>query len=376
MENTALKIDRLKHTPLYDLHVKHGGKMVEFAGYSMPVQYDGYGVKTEHMHTREKSGIFDVSHMGQAYITCTESDPAELLEKIIPSNLIGLKDGEMQYTVILNKDGGIIDDLMVTRVNANKLFLVVNAGCKENDFKYIQEQLPEIVIERLEDRALIAIQGPKAESSLASLNLAVKDMYFMNMQELELMGSKCLISRSGYTGEDGYEISIPEDKAIEITEALLNLEDNLLIGLGARDSLRLEAGLCLYGHDITTENSPIDANIKWIIPKRRREEGGFLGFERIKSELENNTDYTRIGLKPDGRAPAREGTKIVDDNGLEIGVLTSGSFSPCLNSPISMGYIKSEYKKIGTSVNVLLRGKLLPCTVSKLPFVEQTYKRK
>jgi len=379
MANTATsQADSAKrqHTPLWRLHTKLGAKMVAFAGFDMPVQYDGFGVLKEHLHTRSQSGLFDVSHMGQALLSCPNDDPARHLETLVPSSLTPLKPGKMRYTVLLNEQGTILDDLMVTRIDENTLYIVVNAACKTQDFDLLQNKLKnKVKLTLLKDHALIALQGPKAVDVICRLNNAVNDMTFMTMQELTLLGSPCYISRSGYTGEDGVEISIPADKAIEIAEALLSYDEVKAIGLGARDSLRLEAGLCLYGHDINQNTTPIEANLHWVIQKRRREEANFPGADLILDQLKNGVSKKRVGLQPDGRAPVREGVEIVDENDIVIGVVTSGTFGPTVEKPIAMAYVKTGFETTGTKVFAKVRNRRIECTVSDLPFIQPNYKR-
>ncbi|MCK5574301.1 MAG: glycine cleavage system aminomethyltransferase GcvT, partial [Sphingomonadales bacterium] len=303
-------VDEYLKTPLYDLHVELGAKMVPFAGYSMPVQYP-MGVLKEHLHTRDKAGLFDVSHMGQAYLTGTgDDDVARTFESLVPGNISGLKPNGIRYTMFLNDEGGILDDLMATRWAArdNTLFLVVNAACKDQDFALINDKLAgRATLDIIEDRALLALQGPKAAAVLSTLVPEAAEMGFMTAMIADYDGDELFISRSGYTGEDGYEISVPADKADAFARTLLAHDDVEPIGLGARDSLRLEAGLCLYGHDIDTTTSPVEGDLMWAVAKARREAGDFPGATRILAELENGTARKRVGIQPEGRAPAREG---------------------------------------------------------------------
>jgi aminomethyltransferase len=346
--------------------------MVPFAGYDMPVQYPD-GILTEHRHTRAKAGLFDVGHMGQAILR--GDDVAAALETLVPGDVAGLEQGQMRYTQFTNEAGGILDDLMATN-RGNHIFLVVNAGCKENDFAHIQEHIGDRVeLEILADRGLIALQGPEAAAVLSRHAPGVEAMSFMTMQEVEIAGIDCLVSRSGYTGEDGYEISVLGGKSVELAELLLAEAAVEPIGLGARDTLRLEAGLCLYGHDIDETTSPIEAGLLWSISKRRREEGGFLGAERIITEIANKPSRRRVGILPDGRAPAREGTEITDPSGNKIGVVTSGGFGPTVDGPIAMGYVSRENAAVDTTLQLTVRGKSLNSKVIKLPFVQQNYYR-
>ncbi|WP_066014452.1 glycine cleavage system aminomethyltransferase GcvT [Endozoicomonas atrinae] len=369
--------ESLKKTPLYDLHLTQGAKMVPFAGYEMPVQYPS-GVKTEHLHTRNKAGVFDVSHMGQLRLS---GDGADLfLESLVPVDIVDLPVGKQRYAVFTNDAGGILDDLMVTRY-ADCLYLVVNAACKEQDTQHLQSHLPEgVTLERLNDRALIAIQGPMAADVMQRLVPDVADMVFMDSRQLSIDGVPCFISRSGYTGEDGFEISIPEKEAEHITRLLLDHPEVELIGLGARDSLRLESGLCLYGHDIDVNTTPVEASLIWAISKNRRHDGeragGFPGAVKILKQIETKQVETkRIGLIGSSRAPVREGADLVDAQGQSIGRVTSGTFGPSVEAPVAMALINANYATLGTEVYALVRGKKLPMTVSKMPFIEQRYYR-
>lgn len=367
----------MKHTPLYDLHLKYGAKMVEFAEYDMPVQYDGMGVMKEHLHTREYAGLFDVSHMGQILLKAKD-DPATHLEKICPSDIVGLKAGQSRYTVLLNENGGITDDMIVGRVDDNTLSLVLNASRKAADIKLIKTKIGDhVTLEPLKKLALIALQGPKAQEILEPLcpDFDLSSLSFMSFSKCRLHDANVTISRSGYTGEDGFEISVPASHVVQMVDLLLEHEDVALVGLGARNSLRLEAGLCLYGQDLTHETTPIEADLKWIIPKERRENGGFLGFDIISKQLTGGVKQVRIGLQPDGRAPIREGDALVDDEGSVIGQITSGCFGPSVQHPIAMAYILNEFSDVGTSIKALVRGKEISCNVVKLPFVQQNYKR-
>jgi aminomethyltransferase len=360
----------LKKTPLHALHVGLGAKMVPFAGYDMPVQYPA-GVKTEHLHTRDKAGLFDVSHMGQ--VRLTGDDVAAKLEALVPGNLKALKPGAMRYTLFTNEAGGILDDLIVTNAG-DSLFVVVNAACKDQDIAHMTDNL-DCDIEVLDDRALLALQGPSAESVLEAIAPGVAAMSFMRMGSFDILGAECFVTRSGYTGEDGYEISMPAAKAVEIAETLLDHEDVAPIGLGARDSLRLEAGLCLYGHDLGPDTTPVEAALEWAIGKRRREEGGFPGADVILKQLAGGAPRRRVGIRPDGRAPARDGTEIVDADGNRLGEITSGGFGPSIEGPVAMGYVSMAASEIGSPVDVVVRGKAMPAKVAALPFVPANYKR-
>jgi len=346
--------------------------MVPFAGYDMPVQYPA-GILTEHRHTRADAGLFDVGHMGQAILR--GDDVAAALETLVPGDIAGLEEGQIRYTQFTNEAGGILDDLMVTQ-RGDHLFLVVNAGCKDADYAHIQERLGgRVDLEIIEDRGLIALQGPKAAEILSGHAAGVQEMSFMRLREIEIAGIPCLVSRSGYTGEDGYEISVPNDRAVELAEILLAETAVAPIGLGARDTLRLEAGLCLYGHDIDETTSPIEAGLLWSIGKRRREEGGFLGATRIISEIANKPSRRRVGILPEGRAPARDHAEITDGSKNKIGNITSGGFGPTVNGPIAMGYVAADFAAVDTTLQLTVRGKSLNSKVIKLPFVQQNYYR-
>lgn len=366
----------LKKTPLYDLHIALGAKMVPFAGYEMPVQYAA-GVMQEHNHTREKAGLFDVSHMGQVIVS--GDNVAEALESIVPVNLVGLGEGRQRYGLFTNEQGGIRDDLMLAN-RGDHFFVVVNAACKDADVAHMKASL-NCDVDLLDDRALLALQGPKSESALAALVPGVADMKFMDVAILGSDFGELWISRSGYTGEDGYEISVPNDKAVALAEALLANEDVMPIGLGARDSLRLEAGLCLYGNDIDEGTTPVEADLNWAIQKVRRRggerEGGFPGAETILAQLEDGAPRKRVGLLPEGRAPMRAGTELfaneTDDS--PIGQVTSGAFGPTIGKPMSMGYVASAHAGQGTTLYGDVRGKRMPVVVSSMPFTPANFKR-
>jgi aminomethyltransferase len=371
----------LNRTPLYGLHVALGAKMVPFAGYEMPVQYP-LGILKEHLHTREKAGLFDVSHMGQAFLIGPDHDTtAAALEALVPADIANLKPGQQRYSQLLNDDGGIVDDLMVTRSQSadddGSLMLVVNASRKEIDYAHIAARLPDDVrLEPMPERALLALQGPSAKDVMAKLSDVAAGLPFMGASSGRIGEFDCHISRSGYTGEDGFEISVAAAKAEKLARLLLAQQGVQPIGLGARDSLRLEAGLCLYGHDIDETTSPIEAGLAWSIQKRRREQGGFPGAARIQEELANGPKRRRVGIKPDGRAPAREGTDILALLGDKLGVVTSGGFGPSVNGPVAMGYVKASYAEPGKPVNLMVRGKALSASVAPLPFVPHRYARK
>ena len=357
-----------RKTPLYDLHVEMGGKMVDFAGWMMPVNYAA-GVAAEHKQCRTQAALFDVSHMGQ--VELHGENAAEKLESLCPSSLQTLPVGKARYTVFTNPEGGIMDDLIVSNAG-DYLFAVVNASMRDQDIAHMR-RLDLNVIER--DDALIAIQGPAAEAIVAEAAPIVKTMKFMETMQAEIFGSMCRISRLGYTGEDGFEISIPATQVERITRAFLQHDDLALAGLGARDSLRLEAGLCLYGNDIDNTTSPVEANLTWAMQKKRREDGGFPGAARIQAELAEGPSRKLVGIKPEGRAPARRGVEVADLDGHIIGAVTSGGFGPTFDGPISMGYVKAEFAEPDTKVNLIIRGKARPATIIKLPFVAQNYKR-
>ncbi|MDC1254935.1 glycine cleavage system aminomethyltransferase GcvT [Paracoccaceae bacterium] len=373
-------MSELLRTPLHELHVSNGGKMVPFAGYEMPVQYKD-GVLKEHLHCRKKAGLFDVSHMGQVIIKGQSfADIAHSLETLTPISVSTLKEGRQRYGFFTNASGGIIDDLMLSN-RGDYLFMVVNAACKHIDVPHMIKNMPNVTVELIEDRALLALQGPLAEKILENFNSAIKEMRFMDIATIKILGVDCWVARSGYTGEDGFEISIPSNKAIEFTEKLLKFEEVKLIGLGARDSLRLEAGLCLYGHDIDCDTSPVEAGLLWAIQKLRREDGvqssKFLGKKRIFNEIKNRPDKKRIGVKPSGRAPMREGTVLFADSAGQqrIGKITSGGFGPTFEGPVSMGYVDSKYAITGGQIFGEVRGKFLPATIVSLPFVKANFKR-
>ncbi len=370
----ALSDDSLKKTPLYQAHVDAGARMVPFAGYSMPVQYKE-GVLKEHLWTREHAGIFDVSHMGQARLRGVS--PLSAFEEITPGDFIGLKPGKQRYSVLLNKSGGIIDDLMAARPDDDGLFVVVNGACKDNDFKVIDAELAgQVTIERLEDRALLAVQGPEAAAVVGRHLPAALGMVFMDSRAMPGFGTNILISRSGYTGEDGYEISVPASEAERIWDLLL--EDPRLkpIGLGARDSLRLEAGLPLYGHDVDETVSPIEADLAFAVSVKRREARDFPGAARIAKELAEGPARKRVGLRVLEGAPAREGAEIADESGAVVGVVTSGGFAPTLSAPIAMGFVPPALAQPGQKLKVIVRGKHQSAEVVRMPFAPHRYVRK
>jgi aminomethyltransferase len=366
--------ENLQRTPLYALHVELGAKIVPFAGYEMPVQYPT-GIIKEHLHTREKAGLFDVSHMGQAFLS--GADPARAMEKLAPSDFCGLKDGMQRYGLLLNDQGGVKDDFMLARLTGEaELYLVVNASMKDSDFAYISERLKgELTLTPRPDRALLALQGPLAGQVLEKLSPGIDALSFMRVTRATVAGVDAIVGRTGYTGEDGFEISIAAQDAEAVARALLADPDVLPIGLGARDSLRLEAGLCLYGHDIDETTDPAEADLVWAIGKRRKTELGFLAGEKIMGRVLNGTARKRVGIRPDGRAPARDGTEIADKTGRIIGKITSGGFGPSLNAPIAMGYVETEFAADGTEIDLMVRGKALPARIAPMPFVPHRYKR-
>jgi aminomethyltransferase len=372
------------HTiPLDSWHRRHGARMVPFAGYAMPVQYDltgdlatrcRGGVLAEHLHTRTQAGLFDVSHMGQAILTGT--NVATVLESLVPGDIAGLKSGRQRYTLLTNEAGGIIDDLMVARLDEDRLFLVVNASRKEVDFSHIAANLPDhITLTQQEDRALLALQGPEAAAVMARLSPQAAALPFMGIATLSLDGIECLVSRSGYTGEDGFEISVPSESAETLAEKLISHPEVVPIGLGARDSLRLEAGLCLYGNDIDELTSPIEAGLTWVIGKRRKLNWDFPGGLLMRDQLDSGPTRRRVGIRPDGRTPARALTTIMADDGTEAGTITSGGFGPSVNGPIAMGYVRKDLADDGTKLNLIVRGKTIPATVVPLPFIPHRYIR-
>lgn len=382
-------MSELKKTALHGQHVALGAKMVPFAGYDMPVQYP-LGVKGEHLHTREKAGLFDVSHMGQVFLTPDDKDfatGAKALEKLVPADIQSLEPGQQRYSQFLNEDGGILDDLMISRLALpgyeHVLYLVVNAGCKDDDYAHLEKHMPDNVSVSVKDDtlSLIALQGPRAAHILACLAPDVENLSFMSHTDLEMKGTLdaplwAHVSRSGYTGEDGYEISAKHDDMVRLVEELLSYDDVEPIGLGARDSLRLEAGLCLYGHDIDTTVSPIEAGLIWSVQKNRRSaDAGYFGAERVASDLADKSTKRLVGIKPDGKAPAREHTEVQDMDGNTIGEITSGGYGPTVDGPVAMGYVARKFFKAGTPVQLIVRGKPRPATVVKLPFAPHNYYR-
>ncbi|KQQ50692.1 glycine cleavage system protein T [Pseudomonas sp. Leaf127] len=370
--------ESLQVTPLHALHRELGARMVPFAGYDMPVQYP-LGVMKEHLHTRAQAGLFDVSHMGQ--ILLSGPDAASALETLVPVDIIDLPVGMQRYALFTNAEGGILDDLMVARLGDEQWLLVVNAACKDQDLAHLCQHLAgQCKIESLfAERALLALQGPQAAAVLTRLAPSVAGMTFMQFARVSIQGSDCFVSRSGYTGEDGFEISVPAAEADALARRLLAEPEVEAIGLGARDSLRLEAGLCLYGHDMNGDTSPVEASLLWAISKARRVDGaragGFPGAERIFARQQEGTQRKRVGLLPQERTPVREGAVIVDEHDHPVGEVTSGGFGPSLGGPLAMGYVESRFSALDSEVFALVRGKKVPLRVSKMPFVAPRYFR-
>ncbi|MNM95501.1 Aminomethyltransferase [compost metagenome] len=373
-----MSTETLLKTPLHALHLELGARMVPFAGYDMPVQYP-LGVMKEHLHSRDQAGLFDVSHMGQ--IRLSGANAAKALETLVPVDIIDLPVGMQRYAMFTNEQGGILDDLMVANLGNDELFLVVNAACKDQDLAHLRKHIGEqCQIQPLfEERALLALQGPAAVKVLERLAPEVAGMTFMQFRPVKLLGEDCFVSRSGYTGEDGYEISVPVNAAEALARSLLAEPEVQPIGLGARDSLRLEAGLCLYGHDMNTQTTPIEASLLWAISKVRRADGeragGFPGAAAIFAQQQSGVARKRVGLLPQERTPVREGAEIVDEAGTVIGTVCSGGFGPSLNAPVAMGYLDAAHTALETAVWAIVRGKRVAMKVSKMPFVAQRYYR-
>jgi aminomethyltransferase len=372
--------ETLQRTPLYEAHKALGAKLVPFAGYEMPVQYPT-GVMAEHNWTRANAGLFDVSHMGQCFIVGPDFETtSRAMEKLVPADITGLAPHQQRYSQLLNEDGGVLDDLMITRAAYKNyegwLYVVVNASRKEADYAHIAKYLPKgVTLQKGEDMALLALQGPKAVEVLTKFAPAAADLKFMHYAALDIEGIAAHVTRSGYSGEDGYELSVFAKDAQRLWDLLM--ADDLVrpIGLGARDSLRLEGGLCLYGHELDETTSPNEAGLLWSIAKRRREEGGFIGAARVQKELAHGVLRKRVGIKPEGRAPARDGTEIQNAEGRKIGVITSGGFGPSVNGPIAMGYVETAFADVGTTVNLIVRGQALAAQIIKLPFIPNNFKR-
>ena len=366
----------LLKTPLHDAHIELGARMGAFAGWDMPINYPA-GVVAEHLHTRGHASVFDVSHMGQAIVT--GAGAALMLERLIPTDLRDLPQGRARYSFFLDGDGNILDDLIVTRLSApgaseDKFFLVINAANKVADLAHLRGNLPDLHVSELKDRALVALQGPGAEAALVRKFPQAASMSFMSAIAVDAKGAPWFISRSGYTGEDGFEISTPANQAVDFVRELFAAADVRPAGLGARDTLRLEAGLCLHGHDIDATTNPIEAGLAWAIPVRRRLEGGFPGSDRIRLQLDHGPPRRRVGLSFAGRQPARDGAEITTPAGLPLGHVTSGGFSPTLGRAIAMGYVALDRSDIGTEVAAHVRGKALPAIVAPLPFVPHRYR--
>ena len=360
---------QVQRTALYNYHKFLGAKFVSFAGYEMPIQYPD-GIIKEHIATRSHAGFFDVSHMGQFYVSGKNLD--EALEKIIPADLKNLKINQSKYSFLLNDSGGVIDDLIITR-REKSFCIILNAACKDNDIKQISKYLDtNHKFHLCTQTSLIAVQGPKSAEILAKYIKGINDLKFMHGDTFELEGEKIYITRSGYTGEDGFEISVLNTHVEKLIKNLI--ENNVKpIGLGARDTLRLEAGLCLYGHELNEKINPIEANLKWAIAKKRREEGGFNGWEKIKEVINKGTSKLRVGILPEGKIIAREGTKIFSNEDKEIGIITSGTFGPSVNAPVAMGYVNFDFSKIGTTIKLEIRGKKHEAKVAELPFYKKSY---
>ena len=373
-----MSIDKqIRTTSLYQMHLDAGAKMVPFAGYEMPVSYP-LGIKKEHIHTREKAGLFDVSHMGQ--IRLVGKNVKRALESLVPVDIIDLPLMKLRYALFTNKDGGVMDDLMVTNLGDDSLFLVVNAACKEADFEHLLNNIGvECKVEFLEDVALLALQGPKAHEVLAEIAPSTSEMTFMTAKQLVINGIDCFITRSGYTGEDGFEISLLAKDAEELAKLLLSNEEVEWVGLGARDSLRLEAGLSLYGHELDNDHSPVESSLNWALSKVRRtggeREGNYLGDNIIMTHLNEGSESKVVGLQPEGRMPVRDGALIEDELGNEAGQVTSGGFGPSINRPIAIARIKKDYIENQYKLFALVRDKKIAVEIVKLPFIKQNYYR-
>lgn len=379
--------EALKRTPLYEQHVALGAKLVPFAGYEMPVQYP-MGVKEEHLWTRTHAGLFDVSHMGPCFLSLSDGigggDEAHaaisaLIEKLVPSDIVGLKQGQARLTVLLNEDGGILDDLIITRPIGDDaqgaLYIVVNGAVKYQDWALFEQAFDgQAILTRADDRILFALQGPEAEAVMLDFFPGCEDLKFMYHMPFEVNGQRCIVSRCGYTGEDGFEVLIGPEAGLPLVAEMLTDERVKPVGLGARDSLRLEAGLCLYGHDMDPARNPVEADLAWVIQKKRRERADFPGAEHILAALSEGPAEKRVGIKPLERAPAREGTEIYAGDE-RVGLVTSGGFGPSVDHPVAMGYVRAYLAKAGTEVNLMVRGKARAAVVVDLPFVPHRYKR-
>ncbi|MBS1269529.1 MAG: Aminomethyltransferase [Gammaproteobacteria bacterium] len=363
----------LKKTSLHELHVEYGARMVPFAGYEMPVRFPS-GIVKEHHHTRTAAGLFDVSHMGQVSLRAERA--ATQLEKLVPMDIEGLKPMRQRYALFTNENGGILDDFMVTNMG-DYLFAVVNAACKEQDVSHLKQHIDDVELH--DDRALVALQGPKAADVLTRLCPEAGNLVFMQGAALALDHIECFVTRSGYTGEDGFEISMPADESMALVRKLLSHNEVVPVGLGARDTLRLEAGLCLYGHDIDTRTTPVEADLAWALSKTRRpggvRSGGYPGVDTIERQLKEGAARKRVGLLPHGRAPVREGVELMDSDGAAAGMVTSGGFGPTVGHPVAMGYVDTPYSRPGTSLSARVRSRELEINVHALPFVERNYRR-
>jgi aminomethyltransferase len=360
----------LAHTPLYRLHMDLGAKIVPFAGYAMPVCYPS-GILKEHIHTRMHAGLFDVSHMGKIHVT--GNDAARALESLMPVDICNLQLDRQRYGFLTNEAGGILDDLMITRA-ADRFALVVNASRKKEDFVYLQQRIATVcTVQDRSDLSLLALQGPEAAQVMARLAPAATSLNFMTTASLNLIGVRCLVARSGYTGEDGFEISVPNSHAETLARALLDQPEVAPIGLGARDSLRLEAGLCLYGHDIDITTTPVEASLTWALSKSRRD--GFPGAKVIREQTEKGIQRRRVGILPEGKLPLREGTVLLNGDDVEVGKITSGGFGASAGGPIAMGYVEVAWGHLGSRLQAMVRGKCIPCQIVKLPFVQHRYFR-
>lgn len=374
--NQTTSTQPLARTPLYNLHLELGARMVPFAGYEMPVQYP-LGILKEHQHTRTQAGLFDVSHMGQ--VRLTGANAAAALESLVPVDIADLAVNCQRYALFTNEQGGILDDLMVAN-GGDHLFLVVNAACKQQDIAHLRQHLSQrCTIEELADRALLALQGPAAGAVMARLAPETAQMVFMTTAKVTLVGAECFVSRSGYTGEDGFEISVPGEQAEELARLLLTQPEVAPIGLGARDSLRLEAGLCLYGHDMDGTTSPVEASLAWALSRARRADGprpgGYPGAEVILRQLAEGVARKRVGLLPQDRMPVREGAQLVDAEGRVVGQVSSGGFGPTVGGPVAMGYVDTIHAKPGTVLQAIVRGKPVPIEVANTPFTPHRYYR-
>ena len=379
--------DNLKRTPLHDLHEELGAKLVPFVGYEMPVQYP-MGVKDEHLWTRSEAGLFDVSHMGPCFLSLADgigggdeahAKIAALIETLVPSDIAGLKEGQARLTVLLNDEGGILDDLIITRPIGEEaqgsLYIVVNGAVKEADWALFERTFEgKAVLTRADDRILFALQGPKAAEVMQDFFPGCAELKFMRHMPFELNGTRCIVSRCGYTGEDGFEVLVSPEAGVPLIKEMLTDERVKPIGLGARDSLRLEAGLCLYGHDMDTTRDPVEADLAWVIQKKRREQANFPGAERILKALSDGPAEKRVGIKPLERAPAREGT-VIEIGGEPVGVVTSGGFGPSVDGPVAMGYVRADLAEPGTKIDLMVRGKARAAEVCELPFVKPNYNR-